>query len=106
MRAAQKIQSFFIPEIDARLEANLYRTLSNAFQQATHVLADAEDFIDEIDVLHAARNQRIHFLENGVNAALAEFIAKERLIAEGAGPGTSTGKLQFSAKTVSLVNTW
>ena len=62
VRAAQKIQGFFIPEIDARLEANLYRTLGDTFKQAMHVLADAENFIDEINVFHAARNQRIHFL--------------------------------------------
>ena len=98
--AAKKIQGLFIPEIDARLKADLYRTLSNAFEQTSHILADAEDFIDEINILDAACDQGIHFLENGVDAALAEFIAKERLIAESAGPGTSAGKLQFSAKAV------
>ena len=30
---AKKVQRLFIPQIDARLEANLYRTLSNAFEQ-------------------------------------------------------------------------
>src|SRR6478672_1018212 len=98
--AAQKIQSFFIPKIDARLKADLYRTLSNPLKQAAHVLAHAKDFIDEIDVLDAASYQRIHFLQNSVNAAFAELIAKERLIAEGASPGTSTRKLNLNAKTV------
>src|SRR6267142_4921709 len=97
---AEKVQRFFIPEINARLEANLYRTLSNAFEQALHVLADAKNFIDEINILNATRDQGIHFLENGVDASLAKFITEERLVAEGAGPGTSASKFQFSAKTV------
>src|SRR5882724_1870682 len=96
--AAQQIQSFFIPEIDAGLEANLHRTLGNSFQQAMNVLPNTENFIDEIDVLDPTRNQRIHFLEHCINAALAEFIAKKRLVAEGAGPGTSAGELKFGAK--------
>src|SRR5579871_3522019 len=98
--AAKKIQSFFIPEINARLKADLYRTLSNALQQTTNIFTDPKDFIDEINVLDAARDQRIHFLENGMHAALAEFIAKESLVAEGACPRASTSKLQFSAKTM------
>src|SRR5579864_5661463 len=98
--AAKKVQSFFIPEIDARLKSDFYRTLSDAFEQAINILADAENLVDEINVLDAARNQRIHFLQNGLNAALPEFIAEERLVAEGAGPGTSASKLQFGAKTV------
>src|SRR5713226_1818876 len=67
---AEKIKSFFIPEINASLEADLDRALGNSFQQAMNILPNTENFIDEIDVLDPARNQRIHFLENCINAAL------------------------------------
>src|SRR5216684_7659337 len=100
VRAAKKIKSFFIPEIDARLEADFHRTLGNPFEQAKNIFAHAENLIDEIDILDAARNQRIHFLQHRVNAALAEFVTKERLVAEGARPGTSASKFQFGAEAV------
>src|ERR1051326_2925991 len=54
--AAQQVESFFVPEINARLEPDLYWTFSNSFQQSAHVFADPKNFINEINVLDAARN--------------------------------------------------
>ncbi len=64
------------------------------------VFTHAKNFVDEIDVVNAARNQRVHFLQHSIHAAFAEFVAKKRLVAECAGPGASAGKLQFRAKAM------
>src|SRR5215831_4889163 len=98
--AAQQVQSFFVPEIDARLKADLHRTPGNAFQQAAHVLSNTKDLVDEIDVLNAAGNQRVHFLEHRIHGALAEFVAEQRLVAESASPRAAASKFQLSAQAV------
>src|SRR5215472_4532953 len=97
--AAQQLQRFLVPEIDAGLTTDLYRTFCNLLQQAADVCANSENFVDEINVADAAGDQRIHFPEHGIHAALAKFIAEQRLVAEGAGPGTAAGKLQFGAQS-------
>src|SRR5438552_1530666 len=53
MRPAQKVERLFIPEINTGLKADLYRTLSNAFQQPPDVLTHAKDLINKVDVLDA-----------------------------------------------------
>src|SRR5579864_1443282 len=84
VRAAKEIERLFTPQIDARLQADLYSSLRQSFQQRPRILAGAEDFVDEVDVLHAARDQSVHFGKYSVDSALAKFVAKEGLVAEGA----------------------
>src|SRR5438105_4102780 len=49
-RSPQKVESFFIPQIDSGLKADLHPPLRYAFQQTPDVFADTEDLINEIDV--------------------------------------------------------
>src|ERR1051326_3595054 len=100
MRAAQQVQRVFIPEIDPGLEADLHRAFRNPLQKAPHIFSHAKNFIDEIDVLDTASNQRVHFLEHRVHAALAKLVAKESLVAESAGPRAPAGKLRSEERRV------
>src|SRR5215471_16279679 len=99
MRPAQQVQAVFIPQIDSSLKADFDWPLRHALQQPANVRADAKDFVNEIDVLHAASNQGIDFLENSFHVALAKFVAKESLVAERTCPRTAAGKFQLRANT-------
>src|SRR5437763_14301346 len=63
MRPAQKVERLFIPEINPGLKADLYWTLSNAFQQPPDVPAYAKDLINTVAVLDAPPNKRIYVLQ-------------------------------------------
>ena len=86
MRAAQQLDGLLVPEIDAALEADRQRSFGDFFQQRSNLLANAENLVNEVDVIDAARHEGIDFGKYGADVALAEFIAEQRLIAERAGP--------------------
>src|SRR5437764_8303908 len=100
MGPAQQVQSLFIPQVNARLETDFYVPFGDAFQQAKHVLSYSEDLINEVDILHAPADQGIHLLQDRLYMALAEFIAKQSLVAEGTGPGASARKLQLCSNAL------
>src|SRR5689334_22735891 len=98
--AAQQVERFLIPEIDARLESNLHLPLGNPLQQAADILPNPENLIDEVDVFHATSNQGVHFLKQISDFALAELIAEQRLVAESTRPWAATGEFKFGSQTV------
>ena len=57
--AGEEIEGLFIPEIDAGLEADGDGTGGDGFEQRANLLADAEDLVDEVDVVDAARDELI-----------------------------------------------
>ena len=95
--AAQQVEAVFVPEIDARLQADRDLTVGKLLQKAVNIASYPENLIYEVDVRDASRNQGIDFLQNGVHIALAILVAEQRLVAERAGPRTSSGKLEFGA---------
>src|SRR5579859_2015453 len=96
----QKIQSLFIPKINPGLQADLDGALRNGLQQQAHILPDSKDLVNEVNVLHTARHQDVDLLQHGRNGTLTEFVAKERLVAEGTRPGTAARELQLCAYSV------
>src|SRR5690242_7743616 len=55
VRSAEKVEGFFVPQVDSRLEADADITLGNGFEQELYVLANAKYFVNEINVVNAAR---------------------------------------------------
>ena len=76
VRATQQIQRLFIPQIDARLEADIHIPLGYPFQQFPNVLSHAKDLIDEVDVVHTSINQPIHFLQHLIHITLAKLVSE------------------------------
>src|SRR3954468_14140433 len=82
MRAAQQLEGLFVPEIDATLKAYGQRAARDFFQEHAHLLAHAEDFVDEVDVIDAAGQELINFGQYLIQVALAKLIAEQRLVTE------------------------
>src|SRR5205807_8763977 len=82
------------------LKADLHLTFRDSFQQQPHVFADAKNLIDEVDVLDSPAHQGIDLLQQGIDAAFAEFIAKQSFITKCASPGAPTSKLQLGPNPV------
>src|SRR3954469_1257948 len=102
MCPAQKIQALFIPKIDSSLQADSNRTLCQCFEQAVDIPANTKDFINEIDVGHATRDQAVYLLQHCIHITLAIFVPEKGLIAEGTRPWTTAGKFQFRASAFTL----
>ncbi len=65
MGAREQVERFFIPEIDACLKADGHWTVRELFQQLADLLAYAEDLVDEVDVVDAARDQLVDLRQHG-----------------------------------------
>ena len=65
--------------------------------------SDAENLVDEIDVVHAARDQTVDLQQHLVNAALAELVAEELLITECAIPWAAASILDLRSTSAALV---
>ena len=96
--AGKEVHAGLVPEIDAGLEADGDGALGELFEQSFDLPADAEDFVDEVDVVDAAGDELVDLVEDGGKIAFAVLVAEQGLVAEGAGPGTATGELDFGAK--------
>src|ERR1051326_6865049 len=104
MRAAEQVERLFIPEINAGLKTDVDGPLSNGFEQLQDVFPDAEDLIDEINVINAPRDERLNFRQHRFHAALAKLIPKKGLVAEGASPRASAGELELCTAAFALKN--
>src|SRR6185312_4163574 len=102
MSAAEQIEGLLVPEINAALESNLYRTLRDTFQQTQNVLSHAEYLVNEVDVIHSARNHAINFGQHRFHCAFAKLIAEQGLVAEGAGPWASTREFQLGPVSLAM----
>src|SRR5579884_3514476 len=89
MRPAEQVERLLVPQVNARLEADLEIAFRDPFQQAQHIFADAEDLVDEVHVIDAARHQLIDLRQESLNIALAKLVPEERLVAESARPRTA-----------------
>ena len=98
MRSAEQFERVFIPQVNPRLHTDPDRPLRDSYQQLFYVFAHTEDFVDEIDVIHAPGHQRIHFGQHSVYAAFTELVTKESLIAKRAGPRAAASELQLRAQ--------
>ncbi len=68
---AEELEEVLVPEIDTGLEADGDGTPGDLFQQRTDLLADAEDLVDEVDVIDAAGDELVDLVEDGVEIAFA-----------------------------------
>src|SRR5262249_8173276 len=73
-----------------------------SLKQSAHIAADAEHFVNEVDIFHAACDKGIDFRQHGFYFALTKMVAEKRLVAERAGPGTSARELEFDPETISV----
>ena len=73
---AQEVERFLVPQVDARLQADGDRPLRKLLQQPADVLANSKNFVDPVNVLHAARDQRVNFRQHRFDITLAEFVSK------------------------------
>src|SRR5882724_9480278 len=96
VRPGEQVERLLVPKIDPGLEADVYITLGQSFQQPPDILSHAKDLVDEVDVIHSARDQCVHFCQNRAHLTFAEFVAEQSLVAESARPRTSARKFQFS----------
>ena len=76
MRCAKQVERFFVPEIDTRLQPDGDLAMAQLLQELSHGFSYAEDFVDPIDVIDAAGNHRVHFLQDRAQVAFAELISE------------------------------
>ena len=95
--ASEQVERLFIPEIDSGLKTERDGAVGELFKQCTDLLADAEDLVDEVDVVDAASDELIDLGKDLSEVALAVFVTEEGLVAEGAGVGATAGELNLSA---------
>ncbi len=53
-----------VPEVDAGLKADRDGTVGDRFEQLADLFADAEDLVDEVDVVHAAGDELVDFSDD------------------------------------------
>jgi hypothetical protein len=105
MCGAEQIKRLLIPEVDSCLQPNRDLSFREFLQELANRLADTEDLVNPIDVINSTRNERVHFLQYGIDIPLPELISEQSLVAECARPRAATRKFQLStpARTMEYV---
>src|SRR5690606_29764621 len=82
--AAEQRDHLRLPEIEPRLDAEGEVALDEALEQLP---PRQEDLVDEVEILHALRLQRVDLCKQRVEISPTIFVAKVDLRAEAAGVG-------------------
>jgi hypothetical protein len=93
--SAEKLETFFGPQVDPGLKAYGHGALPDLLQKSPDLPAHAEDFVDEVDIVDAPVDELVYFIENGLQWTLPKFVTEEGFVAEGAGIRAAASELHF-----------
>src|SRR5690554_1604570 len=93
--ATEKLDQIRLPQINARLHAELNRPLNQSFQQ---VATRQKDLVDEVEVGHSLSDQRVYLREYLCKFTLPVGIAIIDFRTETAGEGAAAGGFHFGPR--------
>jgi hypothetical protein len=73
---AEQAKTLFVPQINAGLQADSDRAFRQSLQQAADVAADSENLVYELDIIHAASDELVDFLQHGIHTTFTIFVAE------------------------------